>query len=108
MEDSMSDPLGNLFSRFLKERVDLKAVTPKTRIRYQTAWKAFQASQEGGGDVGGDITKARLHAFVVHLRDRGVRPRSGEHIPASAQRLLPLAEGGRAPSRTRPYAPAPN
>jgi hypothetical protein len=62
MEDSMSDPLGNLFSQFLKERQYLKAVTPKPRIWYQTAWKAFQASQEGGGDVGGNITKARLQA----------------------------------------------
>jgi hypothetical protein len=84
MEASMSDPLALLFSQFLKERVYLKAVTPKTRLWYDCAWKAFQASQAGSSDSAestvrgliSPLTKARLQTFVVSLRDRGVRPGS--------------------------------
>ena len=39
----MNDLLG-FFDQFVKERVYLKAVTPKTRIWYQTAFKAFQST----------------------------------------------------------------
>jgi site-specific recombinase XerC len=74
MEHSMSDPLGTLFDQFLKERTYLKAVTPKTRISYLTAWKAFQASQAVVSE--GGLTRAQLQAFVIQLRDRGVKPRS--------------------------------
>ena len=35
MEVSMNDPLGTLFDQFLKERLYLKAVTPKTLTWYQ-------------------------------------------------------------------------
>src|SRR4030095_1746495 len=83
------DPLGKLFEQFLKERVYLKAITPKTKLWYHTAWKAFEASQAGNGErenvssagdaltpQSGNLTKARLQTFVVHLRDRGVKPRS--------------------------------
>ena len=76
----MCDPLAPLFDQFLKERIYLKAVTPKTRIWYETAWKAFNTSQaavdECHGQVTHTLTKARLQAFVFSLRDRGVRPRS--------------------------------
>ena len=85
----MCDPLACLFDQFLKERVYLKAVTPKTRVWYETSWKAFNASQTAVGD--GGITKARLQAFVVSLRDRGVRAPVREHVPSGTQRLLPMA-----------------
>lgn len=71
----MSEPLATLFDQFLKERVYLKAVTPKNKLWYRTAWKAFEASQGADGE-GGTLTKARLQTFVVHLRDRGLKPRS--------------------------------
>jgi hypothetical protein len=56
----MSDPLASLFDQFLKERIYLKAVTPKTRLWYECAWKAFNASQAAHGD--GGITKALYSA----------------------------------------------
>ena len=70
----MSNPLGTLFEQFLKERVYLKAITPKTKLWYLTAWKAFEASQTNDGEF--RLTKTRLQAFVVLLRDRGLKPRS--------------------------------
>jgi integrase/recombinase XerD len=77
MEDSMSEPLATLFEQFLKERIYLKAVTPKTKLWYLTAWKAFEASQAADGEeISGNLTKARLQAFVVHVRDRGLKARS--------------------------------
>lgn len=66
----MSDPLATLFELFLKERVFLKDVTPQTRVWYESAWRAFNASQTAAGD--GLFTKARLQAFVVHVRSRGI------------------------------------
>ena len=53
----MCDPLASLFEQFLKERIYLKAVTPKTRAWYECAWKAFTASQAAPGEA--VITKAR-------------------------------------------------
>ena len=65
----MSDPLA-LFDDFLKERLYLRAVSPKTEEWYRQAFKAFQSSPGEG------FTKRRLQALVVMLRDRGLRPRS--------------------------------
>ena len=48
----MNDLLG-LFEFFVKERIYRKAVTPKTRIWYQTAFKAFQSTP------GEDFSKQR-------------------------------------------------
>jgi site-specific recombinase XerD len=88
MEDSMSEPLATLFDQFLRERIYLKAVTPRTKLWYRTAWKAFEASQAADGEeklngkisnppaLPENLTKARLQTFVVHLRDRGLKPRS--------------------------------
>jgi hypothetical protein len=45
-----------------------------SRLWYETACKAFNGSQAAHGD--GGIIKARPTAFVVALRDRGVRLRS--------------------------------
>ena len=44
------DPLDGLFADFLRERIYLHNVRDKTRIWYQTAWKAFQASQTDVGE----------------------------------------------------------
>ena len=79
----MSEPLATLFEQFLKERMYLKALIPKTKLWYRTAWKAFEAYQAVAGksvispdDQVASLTKARLQAFVVHVRDRGLKPRS--------------------------------
>ncbi len=37
--------LDNLFEQFLQERTYLKNVTPKTRVWYESAWKAFKSTQ---------------------------------------------------------------
>jgi len=65
------------FDQFLRERVYLNNITPKTREWYETAWKAFQRTQ---GDAAArpasspPITRADMQRFVVHLRERGVKP----------------------------------
>jgi integrase/recombinase XerD len=66
----MNGPMATLFDQFIKERIYLKAVTPKTRLWYEAAFKRFQ------GTPGEGFSKARVQAFVVMLRDAGVRPRS--------------------------------
>ena len=66
----MNEPLGALFDSFVKERRYLKAVTPKTEAWYRTAFKAIQAAP------GEDFPKHRRQAFVIALRERGVKPRS--------------------------------
>jgi len=71
--------LTSLFEQFLRERRYLKNVSPKTIEWYETAWKGFLATQPSGlalsvierPDV---LTRQHLNAFVVGLRDRGVRP----------------------------------
>ena len=60
----MNEPLGVLMQQFVRERTYLKAVTAKTRVWYQTAFKAFQATP------GDEFSKQRLQAFVVLLRER--------------------------------------
>jgi integrase len=66
-----------LFEQFVKERRYLKAVSPKTVIWYDTAWKAYKASQTTLDERGGlTLTKQGPQVFVVHLGDRGVKPRS--------------------------------
>ena len=76
----MNDPLGDLFEQFLEERVYLKAFTPKTKVWYRTAWTALKASQMATGESQtvepANLTRAHLQAFVIHLRDRGIKPRS--------------------------------
>lgn len=99
----MSDPLGNLFKQFLKERIYLKAVTPKTRIWYESSWKAFQASQAAiDEEIPSSLTKARLQAFVVYMRDRGRRPRSvNTYLQALNAFAKWLHEESHAPERVR-------
>ena len=63
--------LDQLFQQFLRERTCVHNVTTKTRDWYQSAWHAFKQSQPLTPT---EITKADLLAFVVHLRERGVKP----------------------------------
>ena len=65
------------FDQFVRERTYLNNVTPKTRDWYLTAWKAFtrfRATLPARGQASGLITKADLQQFVVHLRQRGLKP----------------------------------
>jgi site-specific recombinase XerC len=69
--------LDSLFQQFLRERTYLKNVSPKTRVWYETAWKAFKGTQPQGlsdADVNaGSLTRNHLTAFIVTSRDRGLR-----------------------------------
>ena len=72
----MSD-LNTLFDQFLRERVYLHNITPKTRDYYLTVWKAFRRSQSTAPVRSPDapvLTRADVQHFVVHLRERGVKP----------------------------------
>jgi integrase/recombinase XerD len=72
----MSD-LNAYFDQFLRERVYLHNITPKTREFYETPWKAFVRSQATAPPRSPDgpvLTRADLQRFVVHLRERGVKP----------------------------------
>jgi integrase/recombinase XerD len=71
------DRLDQLFQQFLRERVYLHNITPKTREFYETAWKAFVRSQAGAAPrdaLAQVITLTDLQDFVIHLRERGVKP----------------------------------
>ena len=66
-----------LFEQFLRERTYIQNVTPKTLNWYQSAWKAFIASQAPVAErppSAALIGKADLQQFVVILRERGVKP----------------------------------
>src|SRR5256714_2560463 len=69
--------LEQLFQQFLRERTYINNVTASTLEWYRSAWKAFTAAQKAApnrDDSGALIGKADLQAFVVHLRERGVKP----------------------------------
>jgi hypothetical protein len=69
--------LDELFQQFLRERTYINNVTDSTREWYQSAWKAFTLAQKGRLERDESaylISKADLQNFVVHLRERGVRP----------------------------------
>ena len=61
------------FDRFIRERIYLKNITPKTRDWYQSAWQAFKASRASSASTE-SINRADLAQFVIHLRERGVKP----------------------------------
>jgi hypothetical protein len=68
------DHLNQLFQQFLRERIYLKNVTPKTRVWYESAWKAFVAAHANRPEHPSGsplITRSDLNHFVVHLRERG-------------------------------------
>jgi integrase/recombinase XerD len=69
--------LDSYFDQFVRERTYLNNVTPKTREWYETAWKAFtrfQAEAPPRPERTPLITRYDLQQFVVHLRERGVKP----------------------------------
>src|SRR2546421_8904304 len=69
--------LEQLFQQFLRERTYINNVTASTLEWYRSAWKAFTAAQKAApnrDDSGALIGKADLQGFVVHLRERGVKP----------------------------------
>ncbi len=62
---------------FLRERVYLHNITPKTKAFYETAWTAYCRAQQTRPARPADaalITRTDLQEFVVHLRERGVKP----------------------------------
>ena len=69
--------LNSLFQQFLRERTYLKNVSPKTRVWYESAWKAFLQTQSP--DLADTqvhptaLTRSHLTTFVVASRDRGLR-----------------------------------
>ena len=71
------DRLDQLFAQFLRERTYVNNVTASTCEWYETAWKAFKRAQSSAPSrpVSSPlITKSDLQLFVVHLRERGVKP----------------------------------
>jgi site-specific recombinase XerD len=72
LEVSVNHPLAGLCDQFLKERTYLKNVTPRTVVWYEVAFKAYRATISD--DDPPLPTKATLQRFVVHQRERGLRP----------------------------------
>jgi hypothetical protein len=63
------------FDQFLRERVYLHNITPKTRDYYLTAWKAFlrlHAAAPPRAPDAPDLTRVDLQHFVIHLREREI------------------------------------
>src|SRR5437870_5471984 len=72
------DRLDQLFSNSC-EHIYINNVTPSTCEWYRTAWKAFTAARASAPPRPASsrpITKANLRFLVVHLRERGVKPKS--------------------------------
>ena len=70
------DRLDQLFQQFLRERTYINNVTVST-TEYESAWRAFKASQANAPARPASaplISKADLQHFVVHLRQRGIKP----------------------------------
>ena len=68
-------------TQFRKERTYLRAASPKTDAWCGTAFKAFQAAP-------GEGFSKRMQAFVVSLRERGIKPRSvNTYLQCSPHRL---------------------
>lgn len=69
--------LDDLFQQFFRERTYVQNVTPKTREWYEHAWRAFTRAQAGRtprSTSAALITRTDLQHFVIHLRERGVKP----------------------------------
>ena len=68
--------LNDLFDQFLKERVYLYNIIPKTREWYQNVWLVFcrwRRTLYARSPSEPVVTRADLQMFVVSLRERGVR-----------------------------------
>jgi site-specific recombinase XerD len=73
LEVLVNHPLAALFDQFLTERRYLKNVTSATLVWYRVAFTNYAAI--AGTDPAAPLpTKASLLAFVVALRERGIRP----------------------------------
>ena len=70
------DRLDQLFQQFLRERTYINNVTQATLDWYECAWKAFNTAHRTSPERPSSalIAKADLQHFIVHLRERGVRP----------------------------------
>lgn len=69
--------LDQLFQQFLRERTYINNVTASTREWYETAWKAFRTAHASAPERPSSaplIAKSDLQQFVVHLRERGLKP----------------------------------
>jgi integrase/recombinase XerD len=69
--------LDQLFQQFLRERTYVHNVTASTREWYESAWKAFKGAQAAAPErppAAPLISKSDLQHFVVHLRERGIKP----------------------------------
>jgi len=64
--------LAHHFDQFLKERRFLKNVTDSTLVWYRVAFTNY--ATDVAADPAPLPTKATLQAFVVRLRERGIRP----------------------------------
>jgi len=70
-------PRLELFQQFLREGTYINNVTVSTREWYECAWKAFTAAQKIAPErdrAATLITKSDLQQFIVHFRERGVKP----------------------------------
>jgi hypothetical protein len=72
LEFAVNHPPATLFDQFLKERLYLKNVTPRTLVWYRVAFNSYRAML--GSDAAPLPTRASLQQFLVQLRDRGIRP----------------------------------
>ena len=71
------ETLDALFEQFLRERIYLHNVTPKTAEWYRDVWRVFRrwwATLPADTRSRTVITRSDLQELVVHLRERGVRP----------------------------------
>ena len=71
------DTLNRHFENFLRERIYLHNVTPATAEWYRNVWGVFQRwwrTLPAEARNRSALTRADLQEFVVHLRQRGVKP----------------------------------
>jgi len=66
--------LDTRFDQFLRERRYLKNVSADTLDWYTTAWATFRRAPIDQPAEAAAFTRQHLEAFVVSLRDRGIRP----------------------------------
>lgn len=71
------DTLNRHFENFLRERIYLHNVTPKTAEWYRNVWGVLQRwwrTLPADSRDRSAFTRTDLQEFVVHLRERGVKP----------------------------------
>jgi site-specific recombinase XerD len=59
------------FDLFIREKKFLFNVTEKTLKWYQSSWIAYEGYLTAEG-LQGEISKAQLNGFMIHLRERGI------------------------------------